>query len=642
MFAGAMTLGLGIATTTTIFSVVYGVLLRPLPYHDAGSLVIIEGEKAYSTGPRIMNFSAPELEPFAGAARAFASVAMSGTTSLTHRSDAGVESVPAATVSGDFFSTLGTIPMLGRTIANESEPNVVISQRLWQRLFNGSAEVLGRSIELSDSANIERIYTIVGVMPPAFQLPYSRTDVWRPLAFARATGDGRVRELAVGGHQIYARIKDGVTFAAARADATNVVDRVLKPHFTTSRIDMYAKVTPLDIYVRGTLTSTLWMLMGAVTLVLLVACANVANLVLARQSARAREISVRLALGSPRLRLVGYLMLEVAAVATIGTVFGLLTTVGGVRTLRWLQPAQLPRLDAINVDLPVLAFAASVAMAATLIAGLIPALLATGRNASMMMRAGTRETGATALSRSLRSGLVVAQIATSIVPLVGASLLARSLFALMATDVGVNTENVIAVNLDMAMGRVVTPERQRQIATDLEHLIAALPRVRSAGVGSGVPPTGEQLRVGFLLSNGKSTDSHMVTAVPASPGYFPTLQIRLLNGRFIGESDTATSTPVVVVNREAARRFFGADDPLGRTLPLMGKQVTIVGVAENVKYTGIASAPESVIYLPFAQMPSRISVLLARTDGDPMAIAPQVRAAIRPTTLTSVSRECNR
>ena len=627
--AAALTLALGIAATTTIFSVLYGVMFRPLPYRDVRSLVIIEGEKAYSTGPRIMNFSAPELEPFTGAVRAFSSVAMSGATSLTYRSDSAVEFVPGATVSGDFFSTLGTPPVLGRTIGDETEPNIVISNRLWRRLFDGSTDVLGRSIALADSANVERLYTIVGVMPPEFQLPYARTDAWRSLAFARAMGDGRVRELGVGGHQIYARFKDDVTFDAASADAARVVDQVLKPHFTTSRIDMYAKVTPLNASVRGTMAPTLWVLMAAVTLVLLAACANVANLVLTRQSTRAREISVRLALGSPRARLIGFLLFEVMVVAIAGAVLGLITSAAAIRGLRWLQPAQLPRLDAIAVDVPVVVFATVTAAAATSIAGLVPAWLATRSDASIAMTTGPRGEAVTPLSRSLRSGLVIAQIAVSIVLLVSASLLTRSVLALLATDVGVNTENVIAANLDVAAGRVVTPERQRQIAADLEQRIAAIPSVRAAGVGSGVPPAGELMRVSFILSNGRSTDSHMVTAVPASPGYFSTLQIRLSSGRTISDADTATSEPVVVLNREAARRFFGADDPLGRTLPLMGKQVTIVGVVENVKYTGIAAGPESVIYTPFAQMPLRVSVVFARTDGDPAAIASDLRAVIR-------------
>jgi putative ABC transport system permease protein len=626
--AATVTLALGIAATSTIFSVVYGVLLRPLPYADVSRLVLIQGEKAYSTGPRIMNFSAPELEPFAGAARAFSSIAMSGTTVLTYRGDTSAESVSAATVSGDFFATLGTPPLLGRVLGSEDDPNLVISERLWQRLFGGAPDVIGRSITLSDATH-ERIYMIVGVMPATFQLPFARTDAWRPLGYARVTGDQRVRELVVGGHEIYARIKDGLTFEQARSDAASVVDAVLKPHFTTSRIDMYAKVSPLDTHVRGAIGPTLWVLMGAVALVLLVACTNVANLILVRHTSRAREISVRLALGASKRRLLTFLLSESVIIAAAGAGIGIAIAFAAVRGLQWLQPAQIPRLDAVRVDLPVLLFAAACAAASVVLAAWSPAVLATRGDGAVLLRAGARSTPGRS-TRWLRSGLVIVEIATSIVLIVGASLLGRTLAALLATDLGVNTENVIAANLDMSPGpgRAIDETRRAQIVRELEDRLAAHPEVRAAGVGLGVPPTGEMMRVSFVFSNGRTTDSHMVTSVLATPGYFRTLQIRLLAGRVFDASDTAASAPVVIVNREAARRFFAGDNPIGRTLPVMNADRTIVGVVDNVKYTGIAAGPEGVIYLPYAQSAFRMAVLFARTAADPNAIAGDIRRIV--------------
>jgi putative ABC transport system permease protein len=629
-FAGAITLALGIAATTTIFSVVYGVMLRPLPYRDSDRLVIIQGEKAFSSGPRILNFSPPELEPFASATSAFSSIAMSGNTFLSFRDDSGPRGVPGATVSGGFFPTLGANPILGRTIGDESDPVIVISQRFWQQVFASSPDVVGRSIVLSDSALIERTYTIVGVMPAQFQLPTTRTDVWRTLAFARSTGDGRVRELVIGGNAFYARIKDRSTFEAARADADATVARVLKPHFTPYRLDVYATTTPLGNYVRGTMGPTLSVLMGAVTLVLLVACANVANLILARQTSRAREISMRLALGAPRGRLIAFLMSEGAIVATLGAVAGVAIAVGAIASLKYMQPAQLTRLDAVTIDLPVMSFAVVVTIVSALLAALSPAILATRTDAALALRAGSRGTITTGIVRWLRSTLVVAEIATAIVLIVGASLLARSLAALLDTDLGVNTENVIAVNLDMAPrpGWAADEARRRQIANDLQARLESLPTVSAVGIGSGVPPSLEQMRVSFTLSNGTSTDSHIVTMVPASPGYFRTLEIRLIAGRLFDDHDDELGAPVVIVNREGARRFFGNDDPIGRTLPALDKQLTIVGVVDNVKYTGIASGPESVLYAPYAQQPMAITVLFARTTGDATQIATDVRRVI--------------
>ena len=628
-FSGAVTLALGIAATTTIFSVVYGVLLRPLPYADAGRLVIIQAEKAYAAGPRILNFSAPEFEPFASATTAFSSLASSGTASLTYRSDNGVEPISSATVSGDYFSTLGTPPMLGRAIGDESEPVIVISERLWRRLFAADPNISGRSIKLIGSDNIERIYNIVGVMPAQFQLPYARTDAWRTLAFARSVGDGRVRERAPGGHEIVARLRDGVSVERARADAAAAVESALKPHFTPYRLDIYPKLTPLGEYVRGPMGPLLWMLMGAVTLVLLLACANLANLILARQASRSREISMRIALGAPRGRLLVSLMTEGLVIAFIGTLTGIAAALGAVALLHSMQPAQLTRLDAIAVDLPVMLFAAAAGTVSVLLAGLTPAIVATRARAGLVLRAGTRGT-TRGLTGWLRAGLIVGEIAASIVLIVGASLLTRSVIALLNTDLGVNTDNVLAINLDLSSGPGLPMDdaQRSQIAEDLQQRLSAIPSVSAVGLGSGVPPTGEYMRVNFDLSNNGTTVSHMVTTVPASRGYFAALQIRLLAGRLFDDGDGATSSPVVIVNREAARRFFGDDNPIGRTLPITRQQMTIVGVVDNVKYTGIAAAPEGVIYRPFVQSPMRIAVLFARTTGEPGTIAANVRRIV--------------
>lgn len=627
--ASAVTLALGIAATTTIFSVVYGVMLRPLPYRDSDRLVIIEGEKAYSTGPRIMNFSGPELEPFASASSAFSSVAISRYSSSTLRNENGARPVPLATVSGAFFSTLGTNPILGRSIADENEPVIVISERLWQQVFASAPDVLGRSIALDDGPAIQHTYTIVGVMPAEFQLPYRQVDVWRTLAYARSTGDVRVTGLAGGGHQFYARIKDGLSFDAAKVDAYATVDRVLKPHFTNSRSEIYAVTTPLEKYVRGTMGPTLWVLMAAVTLVLLVACSNVANLILARQASRAKEISMRLALGAPRARLITYLMSEAALLAIVGAITGVAIAGGAIRLLQWLQPAQLPRLDAVAVDLPVLIFATAAAALSTFLSAMIPVIMTTRTDAALVLRSGSRGAIGGRMTGRLRSALVIAEIATSIVLIVGASLLARSLSALVNTDLGVNTDHVVAALLTLdanpGQARPIDDARRRQVARDLETRLAALPTVTAAGLGGGIPPTQEYMRVSFELSNA----SHMVTLVPASAGYFDTLQIRLIAGRLFDERDDAVATPVVILSREAARRFFGNDDPIGRTLPMLEKKFTIVGVVDNVKYTGIAAGPESTVYQPYAQQPMRLAVLFARTTGDANQITTDIRSMIK-------------
>jgi putative ABC transport system permease protein len=627
--AGALTLGLGIAATTTIFSVVYGVLLRPLPYRDAEQLVVIQGEKDFSTGPRLMNYSPSEFEDFSQATSAFSSIALAGATSFTLRTDAGVEPISGATVSADFFRTLGTSPILGRPLEGEADPNIVISERLWHRHFGGAADVVGKVLALGDRENTIRIYSVVGVMPSEFQYPYARVDVWRTLAFTRSVNELNVNNRNAGGHFFIARRRDGVALADAQRDASRAIE-VLKPHFNPGRQDMRAVVVPLNDYVSGSVGPALWVLLGAVGLVLLVACANVANLILARQAARVREVSMRLALGAQRGRLIGYLLAESTIIGLAGGALGVGITFGAVRLLRWIEPAQLPRLTAIAVDMPVLIFAAAVALLTAMLAGLGPALVVTGTDAMLAMRPSSRGGGGS-LARRARSALVVAEIAASILLLVGAGLLGRSLMTMLEADLGVTTGNVMTAQLDLALGRSLTPARQFEIAEALAARVSSIPSVSAVGFGTGLPPTGEYMRVSFVLSNAAndSSVSHIVTSVPASRGYFEALQIRLLKGRLFTAADSAGAALSVIINREAARRFFGSDDPIGRTLPMGKDSMTIVGVVENVKYTGIASPTESVIYRPFGQSPFRLVILVARTTGDPERIAAELRQVIR-------------
>ncbi len=630
--ASTLTLALGIAATTIVFSVVYGVLLRPLPYAEPSALVVIQGEKDFASGPRLMNFSAPELEEFIEASRAFSSIALTASTGMSLRSEAGIEPVTTATVSGAFFATLGTPPHLGRVLGDEPEPHVVISHRLWRRVFGGADDVVGRSLTLAHRDNIERTYQVIGVMPPEFQYPRAQTDVWRPLAFARSTGEGQVLNRDAGGHAFIGRVRDGVSFADARADAARAIDTALAPHFGPSRTDLRAVVVSLTDFVRGDVGPALWLLMGAVGLILLVACANVANLILARQLSRRREIATCLALGASRGHVVASVVAETALVALAGCVMGVAGALGGVRLLRWWQPAQIPRLDGVEVDAPVLVFAALVACLSSMLVSLAPALVATRTDARLAWQTGLRgAVGGT--SARVRATLVVVEVAATIILLVGAALLARSLGELLDTDLGVTTDGAMTAVLDLSLGRELSEARQLEIAEALEQRVTALPPVLAAGVGAGLPPTMAFMRASFVLTNdaNPSGAAHMVTSVPASAGYFTALRIPLLRGRLFAGGDGPAGPPVVVITREAARRFFGDDDPIGRTLPDPGTDsvMTVIGVVENVKYSGIASPTEPVIYRPFGQLPFRVVVVVARTGGDPGRIASDLRRTIR-------------
>ena len=623
--AGILTLGLGIAAATTIFSVVYGVLLRPLPYRDPSALVVIQGEKQFSTGPRIMNFSAPEVEEFAAATRAFAAIASSSSNSYTMRTAAGVEPVSVAIVSARFFATLDTPPLIGNTIDGSRAPAVVISERLWRRHFGGAADAIGKPLTLTDREYISRTFTVAGVMPHAFQYPASRTDVWRSLDEARGGGDTPLLNRNAGGHFFVARRRPGVTHAAAEADAARAND-VLAPHYATSRVGMRSKVITLEEYVTGHIGPSLWLLLGAVIIVLVVACANVANLILARQVSRSKEIAVRLALGSSRARLLGFVMIESIVIGAAGGAAGIAAAALAIRVLRSLEVTWLPRLESIIIDWPVMVFAAVVSMTAAIAAGLLPAVLAARSDGHIAARTAR---GASRLARRLRSGLVVAQIAASLVLLVGATLLTRSLVNLINTDLGVATTNVVAARLDLALGRSVSAARQAEVAEELRTRVATIPSVRAAGFGAGMPPDGEFLRYSFVLASDAqgSPTSHMVTGVPAGPGFFETLQIPLISGQTF-DAATGADVRTAILSREAARRLFGANDPIGRTLPLGSDRVTVIGVVGDVKYTGLANEAGAVLYLPFDQSPVRVVILLARADGDSAMVSAQMRQVI--------------
>jgi putative ABC transport system permease protein len=625
--AGVLTLSLGLAATTTIFSVVYGVLLRPLPYRDAAALVVIQGEKLFSSGPRIMNYSPVEFEEFAAATTAFSSIAISGASSFTLRTEAGIEPIAGDTVSKDFFRTLAATPLMGRGLDGQPAPDIVISERLWRRHFGAAPDVLGMPLTLANRENVVRTYTVVGVMPSEFQYPHRRTDVWRTLEYARAVDGEQINNRNAGGYYFIARRRDGIGIEAARQDAARA-NRVLEPHFNPSRAEMRVRLSRLGDFLSGDIGPSLWVLLGVVTLVLLVACANVANLILARQAAREREISMRLALGAPRWRLIGCVLAESMIIATAGGLLGVAIAFAGVRILQWIQPVGLPGLDAVAVDVPVLMFALAVSLAAAIAAGAGPALIGSRTDATLAMRSGSRGTAPPA--RRARSVLIVFEIAATIVLLVGAGLLSRSLAKLVETDLGVTTENVVTAQLDLSLGRSVSSVRQTEIAEALAARVAAIPSVEAVGFGTGLPPTGEYMRVSFVLTNAANdTVSHIVTSVPASPGYFEALRIPLLKGRLFGAADTAASSLSVILNREAARRFFGDDDPIGRTLPIGKQAMTVVGVVGNVKYTGVASPDESVIYRPFGQSPFRLVILVARTAGEITRVASEMRQIIR-------------
>ena len=630
--AAILTLALGIGANTGIFSIVYGILLRPLPYRDAERLVLIEAERdvAGVHEPVRVYFPFTDLDGFRAQLTSVESVAFYATDQAVLSNGSGIEQVDSAIVSDSFFSTLGGGFRLGRPLgpADDLTPSIVISERVWRRAFGGSPDVIGQRVVLNSRrgdggqrAAWQRLpFTIVGVADDGFQFPSAQTDLWAPAGFVRTVNPRCCSFLPL------ARLTPGATVAQASADA-HAVTQALS---ITSARDLRARAVLVHDSLVQTVQSSLLILLAAVGLVLCVACANVMNLLLAHNAARSREMAVRLALGASRGRLLVQSLVESGLLAAIGGAVGIMLASAMVETLRRLQPADIPRLDAVHVDAPVLLFACAVAAVATLVTGLLPALQS---DASEALHTSGKGVTSRAGGTRVRRALMVAELAVSVVLLVGAALLGRSLVRLLHTDVGVETDRVATASMSLALNRELTSTQQIALVDRVLERVRALPGVDAAGVGTSLPP--RQSRIMLTL---KGTDGvgYQAAAIPTTPGYFSALGIRLLKGRFFTDADQGDHPGVMIMSAETARHFFGDGDPIGRTLSLPvfkdGAQVqgsmTLVGIIGEVKYSGLERAADNAIYRPFAQQPWPHVFLAARTDGDTAALGSTLQRQI--------------
>jgi putative ABC transport system permease protein len=627
--AAVLTLGLGIGAVTSVWSVVYGVLLRPLPYHEPALLVLVEGTRSFAGEARRETFTARDVTDWQ---RAASLVSLAGYADVGRALDArdGLEPVTNTLVSGAFFSTLGTPPLAGRLpdAGDDRSAIAVISHRLWLRLFDGRADAIGSGIRLGD-----REYAIVGVAAAGFRFPSDRVDVWTPMGEAQEGGVAPfLASRRGGGVTLVARLRPGVTLDAARAEL-----RVHAQHLSAERGEtgpvLEPVVTTLADVAAGGVGPALRLFLGATGLLLLVAVANVTNLTIARQAARARGLAVRLALGASRGRLLAHAAVEGVLIGAAGGIAGLLLAAAAVRTLVWWAPPQLPRLDAVRVDAPVLAVAAAAGLLATLLAALLPALHAARQDAARALGAGVRSTGPTGAARG-RALLVGAELAVCIVLLVGTAVLTRSFVRLLQVQVGARTDDVLVARLDLSLGRTLDEPHQRALGAALVAESRALPGVVEAAIGTSLPPNGQmvQLTLKDLATARGVIPEYAAVAAPASPGYFAALGIPLLEGRVFEEGDDLSRGRVLVVSADVAQDLFGGR-ALGRTFTLPTPRdgnvtATVVGVVGNVRYGGLTGPTQPTLYVPFAQQPWPTAFLLVRTAGSPAAVAESLRQAI--------------
>jgi putative ABC transport system permease protein len=632
--AAILTLGLGIGANSAIFSVVNGVLLNPLAGRDPSRLV--ELWESTQDMPQI-KVSYPNYLDWRRRTHSFEDIAIyNGSDQFNLTGQGDPERVRGGLASGNLFTVIGVKPALGRLISPaddrlDVEPVVVITDGFWRRRFGGERGVVGRSILLDGIA-----YTIVGVLPPSFQL--TRAEVWLPIGrfthlprFERANHPGL---LAIG------RLKANVTIDGMLADLAAVASQ-LQRDYPVENAGIGASGAPLKDVTVGRIRQPLRILAVAVGLVLLVACANVANLLLSRAAARQHEFALRVAIGAGRRRVIRQLLTESCLLAAGGGILGLGLAWAGVKLLIALRPANVPRLAEIQVDGTVLAFALGLSLLTGLLFGLAPALhLARSEPVLALQESGRRGGGGRARSRMV-TGLTVAEVALALVLLVGAGLLLRSFAKLVGVDPGFDPQNVTAAQIPLPE-RDYPDDAKRRIAFDeLMRRVHALPQVKEAALSTDLPLS-TSWPTPFIfegLAPVAAGSEPFFNGTVVSPEYFQTARIQLVAGRGFEASDQEGRPPVAIVSETVARRFFGSRGAIGQRMKEGGAEteypwLTIVGVVADVKNQGLGTAGRGTVYLPLAQSSSSAGVpdrlkrslwLLVRSETQPDQLLPLLR-----------------
>jgi predicted permease len=629
--AAVIVLALGIGANTAIFSVVNAVLLRPLPFKDPARLVQVWHVPPPKSFPGMTRFSvsAANYIDWEKRNRVFEQMTIYSFTSFNLTASDHPEALQAAAISPDFFSVLRSQPIYGRVFLPEENQQgrnrvVILGYRLWKSRFDGNPDAVGQEITF-DGQN----YRIVGVMGPDFRFP-DWAQVWTPMAWTD-------KERAVRGEHHYgviARLKPGVPLPQAQAEM-NTISSALEQEYPEDDKGWGAVLVPLREEMVGDVRSALLVLLGAVAFVLLIACANVANLTLARTFARQKEIAVRAALGASRARVVQQILAESIVLSLTGGVVGLLVAKTGVTLITKFLSDSLPRSAEIGLDVWVLAFTLALSLLTGGAAGLAPALRLTKTDVNEALKQGLSRTSTDSGGGRLRNLLVVAEVALSLVLLAGAGLMIRSLSVLRGVNPGFDPDNVVTMTLVVPRNKYATPLQQAQFFDAAISRVRALPGVTSAGVIDDLPLNGNgshqpiaiEGRPALPMSEQPEVDVRLV-----SPGYFQAMHIPLRKGREFSASDTADRPSVVLISETLARRFWPNEDPLGKHLTMTffpDKPREIAGIVGDVKSDALdVAAPSATLYVPLDQL----SVpALGGWRSFPMCLT--VRAVSRPATL---------
>ena len=624
--AAVATLALGIGANTAIFSVVNSVLLDPLGYPDPDRLVIVWGRHA-TIGQETA--SLPDFLDWRAGARSFETLAAMTHTRFNLTGAGEPEVVRGALTTAGLFRAFGVVPSVGRGFREDEErgaaPRVaMLGEGYWRRRFAGQADIIGRQILLSGAP-----YTVVGIVPDALRLEQP-VEVWTPLV-TDSTRHRRADFLTV-----FGRLRPGVTRERAQEEMTTIARR-LEAQYPESNAQWGAEVVSLREQMVGEVRPALLVFMGAVGLVLLIACANVASLMLARVAGRSREMTVRSALGASRTRLAAELLLESVLLGLLGGGLGLLLASWGIDALRSLAPGTIPRSEEIGLDLRVLGFTLALALATGALFGLAPVWRLARRDLRDGLGEGSRGVAGGSGIHRARSALVFAEVALAFVLLVGAALLLRSFERLQDVDPGFSSDRVLTARVTLPRVKYAADAAWLAFGDRLLAEAEAQPGVRSAALVSDAPLGDSPPYWSFEIQgteaprDGSVQDAAVFTA---SAGYFETLRIPLVEGRFHDATDRVDGEAVVVINQAMARRYWSGKRALGARITLGdsgnpdARWLTVVGVVGDVRHERLSDQAYPQIYLPFAQAPTRSMVLAVRAEGDPASLAPVIRRSL--------------
>jgi putative ABC transport system permease protein len=622
-----LALGLGIGANSAIFTVVNSVLLQPLHFEKPDQLIVVR-ERNLKAGFPQFSLSPGNYLDFRDHNHSFSGITAFRGADFNLAGGSQPERLRGASVTADFFQVMGRSPMLGRAF-NTQETQLggplvaVLSYGLWQRRFAGNRDALGQTMKMN-----EELYTVIGVMPPDFEFP-GRTELWTPLTMNTQNWQQR------GGHYLggVGRLKDGAALAGAMADL-NIIAARAEQQFPASNLGWDTTLRTLQEQTVGNVRPTMLTLTAAVGFVLLIACVNLANLLLSRSTARRREMGIRSSLGAGRGRLIRQLLTESVLLGLLGAVFGLILAKVGTSLLVGLSPNILPRAKEIALDTRALAFTGAIAVLTGLLFGLAPAIHMAKTDLMASLREGGRGNAIGFRNNRLRSLLVVGEVALALVLLSGAGLLMRSFYHLQSMDPGFDPHGLLTFRTNLPAAKYKTDESHTAFYSRALERLRAIPGVSSAGAAHIFPLSGSDYVLDFTqigkppVQPGNEPNASYCAA---TPGYFSALHIPLKAGRDFTEHDDATGTPVAIISETMAQQFYRNENPLGQRIQMgnASKPSEIVGVVGDVRDQELESKGRPTVYQPAAQVPFASMFFGVRTEGDPAALISSVRAVVR-------------